>query len=208
MDVRLITARYREVAQFIDVYKYHQRALSAITTLSESCRASIVARTWAGGPATLCPPRRFGRPTLAVLFHASVGASGSFAPPFFPNLSRIPQIPILQFPHFTLPTPGFSTPYHSIRTLPKLDLTTSICFAILSRVFATKFSPAHPPPARSLSCLFRFRTLQPANAHFASRMYLRDPPTFKQARFYLFYSHILSSPPPLNPHRITSLQKP
>ena len=46
MDVRLITAKHREEAQFIDVYKYHQRALSAITTLSESCRASIVARTW------------------------------------------------------------------------------------------------------------------------------------------------------------------
>jgi hypothetical protein len=51
MDVRLTTAKHREEAQLIDVidvYKYDQRALSAITTLSESCPASIVARTWEG----------------------------------------------------------------------------------------------------------------------------------------------------------------
>jgi hypothetical protein len=57
-----------------------------------------------------------------------------------------------RFTHLTLPTCGFSTPYRSIRTLPTLDLTTSVCFAILSRVFGAKFSPVHlvhPEPRRA-----------------------------------------------------------
>jgi hypothetical protein len=57
-------------------------------------------------------------------------------------------ISIFRFPHFILPNHGFSTPYRSIRTIPTLYVTSSVYFAILSRVFGTKFSPARSSPAR------------------------------------------------------------